>query len=161
MTPITHPTTPEPNLKQGVAFLNVRGYIPPVAANSATGFGRPISKRRNSASITNAGVFFALAVPCYGGCAWGTFGCAGFRLPWSTNLRTAVTHSFGRERGSSFQVNGVTHLHALIPSKVRALAHRRMALSALHANSSLSVRLRRWNHHMAIVRTLENVGGAV
>ena len=51
-------------------------------------------------------------------------------------------------------------MHALNPSKIRAAAHRAMALAALHANSSLSVRLRRWNHHMAIVRALENVGGA-
>jgi len=49
---------------------------------------------------------------------------------------------------------------ALIPSKIRALAHRRMALSALHADSSLTVRLKRYNHHMALVRTLEAQGGA-
>lgn len=47
---------------------------------------------------------------------------------------------------------------ALNPSKIRAAAHRAMALAALHVNSSLSVRLRRWNHHMAIVRALENAG---
>ncbi len=44
---------------------------------------------------------------------------------------------------------------------IRALAHRRMALSALRANSSLSVRLARYNAHMAVVRTLETAGGAV
>jgi hypothetical protein len=159
MKTATHAATPEPNLKQGVARKVGRMYRQPVAANSANGFGRPISKRRNSASITNAGVFFTLAVPCYGGCAWGTFGCAGFRLPWSTNLRTAVTHSFGRERGSSFQVNGASPLYVLIPPQIRALAHRRMALSALRADSSLSVRLERYNAHMAIVRTLEAQGG--
>ena len=49
---------------------------------------------------------------------------------------------------------------ALIPSKVRALAHRRMALAALHADSSLATRLSRYNHHMAIVRALEAQGGA-
>jgi len=48
---------------------------------------------------------------------------------------------------------------ALIPSAIRALAHRRMALSALRANSSLSFRLARYNAHMAIVRTLETSGG--
>ena len=48
----------------------------------------------------------------------------------------------------------------LIPSKIRALAHRRMALSALRANSSLSVRLTRYNAHMNIARTLENAGDA-
>ncbi|SEI41829.1 hypothetical protein SAMN04244579_00326 [Azotobacter beijerinckii] len=47
------------------------------------------------------------------------------------------------------------HSHALNPSKLRALAHRRMALAALHADSSLSTRLARYNHHMTIVRSLE------
>ncbi|NYH08172.1 hypothetical protein [Pseudomonas moraviensis] len=49
--------------------------------------------------------------------------------------------------------------HTLIPSAIRAFAHRRMALSALRAKSSLSVRLARYNAHMAIVRTLETSGG--
>lgn len=43
----------------------------------------------------------------------------------------------------------------LNPSKNRALAHRRMALAALHADSSLSVRLSRYNHHIHIARQLE------
>ena len=37
----------------------------------------------------------------------------------------------------------------------RAAAHRAMAIAALHADSSLSVRLKRYNHHMAICRALE------
>lgn len=41
----------------------------------------------------------------------------------------------------------------------RAQAHRKMALSALHANSSLSVRLKRYNHHMDQARALESEGG--
>ena len=49
-------------------------------------------------------------------------------------------------------------MHALIPSSFRAFAHRRMALSALRADSSLSVRLKRYNDHMAIVRSLEAGG---
>ncbi|WP_296250279.1 hypothetical protein [Pseudomonas sp. UBA4194] len=48
----------------------------------------------------------------------------------------------------------------LIPSKIRALAHRRMALAALHADSSLRTRLNRYNHHMNQVRALEAIGGA-
>ena len=160
MKTITHPAPSALNLKQGVASVFGRMYRPPVAANSATGFDGLTSKRRNSAPITTAGAFFVLAAPCYGGCAWGTFGCAGFRLPWSVNLRTVATlNRLTAIRGSSFQVNGVTPLHALIPSKVRALAHRRMALSALRADSSLATRLKRYSHHMAIVRTLESVGG--
>ncbi|EPJ2807926.1 hypothetical protein ACTHGN_000933 [Pseudomonas putida] len=48
---------------------------------------------------------------------------------------------------------------ALIPSKIRALAYRKMALSALRSNSSLSVRLKRYNHHMDQARALEAQGG--
>lgn len=44
---------------------------------------------------------------------------------------------------------------ALIPSKIRALALRRIALTALHANSSLSIRLRRYNAAMTKARALE------
>jgi len=48
----------------------------------------------------------------------------------------------------------------LIASKIRALAHRHMALNALRAGSSLAVRLKRYNNHMSIVRALEVQGGA-
>ncbi len=44
---------------------------------------------------------------------------------------------------------------SLNPSKIRAAAHRAMALAALHANSSLSVRLKRYNAHMQAARALE------
>ncbi|HDS1768670.1 hypothetical protein NPS42_23600 [Pseudomonas putida] len=51
-------------------------------------------------------------------------------------------------------------MHALIPSKIRAAAHRAMAIAALHADSSLSVRLKRYNAAMAKARALEAQGGA-
>lgn len=38
----------------------------------------------------------------------------------------------------------------------RASAHRAMAVAALHSDSSLSVRLKRYNRHMAIARSLED-----
>ena len=143
-----------------VASNRARRYGSPVTANSVTGLGNPISKRRNSAPITIAGAFFVPAVKCYGGCAWEAFVPAGFLLPRFTNLRTAATHSLGNERGSSSAEGATPMKHALIPSAIRAFAHRRMALSALRANSSLSVRLTRYNAHMAIARTLESAGGA-
>lgn len=51
----------------------------------------------------------------------------------------------------------MTHDHALNTSALRdrAAAHRAMALAALRADSSLSNRLRRYNHHMTVARTLE------
>jgi len=142
-----------------VAKSFVRRYRSSVAANSANGFRSPTSRRRNSAPITIAGAFFVPPVLCYGGCAWDTFGCAGFRLLRSANPRTAATLRFAAISGSSHEVNGAPPMTALIPSAIRALAHRRMALSALRANSSLSVRLKRYNAHMDIVRSLEAQGG--
>lgn len=49
---------------------------------------------------------------------------------------------------------------SLNPSKIRAAAHRAMALAALHANSSLRSRLARYNSHMEKARILESTGGA-
>ena len=161
MTPAIHLAMPLLKLKQGVAFKNVRGYIATVAANSATGFGDPISNRRTGAHTTIAGAFFVPAMPCYGGRAWETFGSAGFLLPRFANLRTAATHNrLATVRGSSSSVTGASPLHALNPSKIRAAAHRAMAIAALHADSSLSVRLKRYNAAMAKARALEAQGGA-
>ena len=69
------------------------GYSLWVAANSATGFDRPNRSWHASAAIRTVGTFFVSAVLIYGGCAWGTFVCAGFLDPRSVNPRTAATHS--------------------------------------------------------------------
>ena len=130
-----------------------RAYSLPVAANSAAGLGNPMKSRRNSAPIMIAGAFFVPAVTCYGGCAWETFGSAGFLDSRFTNLRTAATHSLGNERGSSSN-QGALLMHALNPSarSTRAAAHKAMAFAALRANSSLSTRLKRYNHHMQLAQ---------
>ncbi|SFB58229.1 hypothetical protein [Azotobacter beijerinckii] len=49
------------------------------------------------------------------------------------------------------------HDPALNPSALRqrAAAHRAMALAALRADSSLSVRLSRYHHHIDLARALE------
>ncbi|AMW64561.1 hypothetical protein AH14b_p06 (endogenous virus) [Pseudomonas phage phiAH14b] len=132
---------------------------PQVMAKSVAGFDGPISKRRTGAPITIAGAFFVPAHQVYGGCAWETFGSAGFLLPRSVNPRTAATLiRLTANRGSS-SAKGATPMPALNPSALRAFAHRRMALSALRANSSLATRLKRYSHHMTIARSLESVGG--
>ncbi|MCY3929441.1 MAG: hypothetical protein OXG81_14335 [Acidobacteria bacterium] len=43
---------------------------------------------------------------------------------------------------------------------LRAYAHRRLALAALRADSSLATRLKRYNAAMAKARALEAQGGA-
>lgn len=143
------------------------GYGFAVAANSATGLGNPISKRRNSAPNTIAGAFFTSAFPFYGGCAWETLGSAGFLLPRFTNPRTAATHSLGNECGSSSAKGAtpmLTRLFALSPSEVqrRAERHRARAVSQLKSKSSLKVRHERYNSEMARARFFESLlaGGA-
>ena len=143
-----------------VARLKTRRYALGVAANSATGFDGPSTYRRTGAPISIAGAFFVPAFRFYGGCAWETFGSAGVLYARSVNLRTAATLiRLTANRGSSSHT-GALPMHALNPSKIRASAHRAMALAALHANSSLRIRLARYNSHMEKARSLENVGGA-
>lgn len=134
-------------------------YLLPVAANSAAGRRNPNSKRRYSAQITTAGVFFRLqfrvmAAVCGQASAWSGPFCPGIPTP-----RMAATQSRRKDRGSS-TAKGATSMTALIPPSIRLAAHKAMALAALRANSSLSVRLRRYNHHMQQARYLEAQGGA-
>lgn len=145
-----------------LALRPARGYRSAVAANSAIGFGDPCRNWRNSAPIPIAGAFFVPAVPSYGGCAWETFGSAGFQFPRFANLRTAATPiRLATNRGSSTDEIGAPPMkHALNLSSIRAAAHRAMAMAALRANSSAAVRLRRYNQHMSIARSLEAAGGA-
>ena len=141
-----------------VASNRARRYGLPVAANSAIGLGRSRNVRRNSAPITIAGAFFVPAVTCYGGLRGDTFGCAGFLTSRSANPAQPATLIRLAANGGSSSTLGATPMPTLSPSAIRAFAHRRMALSALRANSSLSVRLNRYNAHMAIVRSLETQG---
>ena len=123
-----------------------RAYSSTVAANSATGFRSPTFVRRNSAHISIAGAFFVPAVSFYGGCAWETFGSAGFLTSRSANPRTAATLiRFAANRGSSSTL-GALPMNAPNPSarSIRAAAHKAMAFAALRANSSLSTRLKRY-----------------
>jgi len=154
------PHRKNPRVIRTVALSKNGRYSLGVAANSANGLGNPTKSRRNSAPITIAGAFFVPAVTCYGGCAWEAFVPAGFLDSRFTNLRTAATHSLGNERGSSSNQGATQMKRALNPSKIRAAAHRAMALAALHANSSLATRLSRYNAHMSKARALETVGGA-
>ena len=141
-------------------------YADCAATLLVAGFGDPKTTRRTSATKTIAGAFFVLAMRRYGGCAWETFGSAGFRVSRFANLRTVTTHLFGDRRGDSDNTHGVSTMSnhtrgASAPSLLSrslAAAHRRMALAALRADSSVSVRLARYNRHMTKARAL--AGGA-
>jgi len=134
-------------------------YGLPVAANSATGFGDPMSKRRTSAPSPIAGAFFVPAVRVYGGCAWETERSAGFLLPRFANLRTAATLiRLATIRGSS-TAKGAPPMQTTRNPSTHAAAWKARAFAALRSDSSLSVRLRRYNEAMARARSLETAGG--
>ena len=148
-----------PSMKQGVASCMGWDYSALAGANSPAGFGDPSNNRRIGAPVSIAGAFFVPAMLCYGGCAWETFGSAGFLLSRFANLRTAASNNrLATIRGSSSTIGAPPMKHALSPSKARAAAYKAMAFAALHANSSLSVRLARYNAHMTKARSL--LGGA-
>lgn len=145
---------------QALPSLPKTAYSHGVAAKSATGFGDPNDSRRTGAHHPIAGAFFVLAMPCYGGRARETERSAGFLESRFANLRTAATHNrLATVRGSSPTLGAppMKRSHALNPSPrcIRVAAHKAMALAALHANSSLSTRLARYNHHMQRARALE------
>lgn len=145
-----------------LANQNQPRYGLPVAANSATGFSGPNYPRRTSAAPPTAGAFFVPAVRVYGGCAWETEGSAGSLGCRSANLRTAATpNRLAAIRGSS-SIQGATPMRftlTLNPSKSHAAAWKARAFAALRSDSSLSVRLRRYNEAMARARALEAAGG--
>jgi len=141
---------------QAIAIHNHPAYSFPAGANSPAGFGDSNTTRRTSAHHPRAGAFFVPAASSYGGCAWDTFGYAGFRVSRFANLRTAVTLN----RLATIRDSSTTH--GASPMKrirtIRAAAHRRMALAALRADTSLRTRLTRYQQHMTKARALE--GGA-
>ena len=142
-----------------LAIRSQDGYSSAVTANSVTDLGRSSTHRRNSALLRIAGAFFVPAIQSYGGLRGDTFGCAGILCARSANPAQSATITRLAANGGSSSHMGATPMTALIPSKIRASIHRRMALYALRANSSLSVRINRYNAHMTIVRALEAQGG--
>jgi len=146
-----------------IAKRHRRRYLVTVTANSVTGFGDPSKSRRTGVYHPKAGAFFVPATSFYGGCARDTFGYAGFLDPRFANLRTAATqYRLATISGGSSIQGAVPMQQARNPStpNSHADAYKAMALAALRADSSLSVRLERYNSHMAKARTLEAKGVA-
>lgn len=146
---------------QVVASRRGHRYISPVTAKSVTGRRNPRISRRTSAQITTAGVFFrhqfsVMAAVCGQASAW-----PGAYYPGIPTPHMAATQSRRKDRGSSKRKVGAPPMTSIIPSRIRALAHRRMALAALRADSSLKSRLSRYNSHIQKARALESIGGDV
>lgn len=131
-------------------------YGSPVTVNPVAGRENPIYKLAHMRPKTLAGAFFVSAILSHGGRAWAGFGLAGCQLARFLTPRTAVTMSREKDGGSSTTQVGASHMkHALTPSASHAAAWKARAFAALRSNSSLSVRLARYNEAMAKARTLE------
>ena len=145
-------------MKKSVAHDEFRGYRSPVAANSATGFGDP-SNLAHKRPIRQQALFLCLPFRVMAAVRGRPSGLPGSKFPVRQPAHSCHPKSFGDDPWQLHLKLGATTMTALISSKIRALAHRKMALSALRANSSLSVRLKRYNHHMDQARALEAQGG--
>lgn len=138
-----------------LAISGGNGYRRRVAAKSAIECGSSNRQRRNSAQTTTASAFFASAVQCYGSCALEALCLPDSFVSGLPHRRTAATLHV-EVKAAAPTDKGASPMITISPSNTRAAAHRAMAMAALHANSSLAVRLRRYNHHMDIARTLES-----
>ncbi len=108
-----------------------------------------------------AGAFFVPAMSLYGGPCWAGFGLAGFQV--SRFLTPARSATLTREKvggSSSIKLGAPSMKHTLNPSTSHAAAWKARAFAALRGNSSLSVRLARYNEAMQRARALEAAGGA-
>lgn len=145
-----------------LASPRLRMYRPSCHFGDDNGRRGPTENLAHKRPHTIAGAFFVLAMTLYGGGrAWDTFGCAGFQVSRSANPRTAATsHRVAAIRGSSsIKLGAPTMKDARNPS-THAAAWKARAFAALRSDSSLSVRLSRYNAAMARARALEVQGGA-
>lgn len=146
-------------MKKSVACDELRGYRSPVAANSATGFGDPTCIGAQAPIFRQQALFLCLSSRVMAAVRGRPSGLPGSYAPVRQPAYSCHPKSFGDDQWQLQLCIGASPMTALIPSKIRALAHRKMALSALRANSSLSVRLKRYNQHMDQARALEAQGG--
>ncbi|WP_312467563.1 hypothetical protein [Stutzerimonas nitrititolerans] len=149
-------STPLPYL----ASQHQQRYGSPVTVNPVAGFGDLNLKLAHVRPKTIAGAFFVSAMPLYGGRARETERSAGCQLARFANPRTAATHNrLATIRGSSATQVGAPPMQTTRNPSTHAAAWKARAFAALRADSSLSVRLRRYNEAMARARSLETVGG--
>lgn len=150
-----------PRLLFPIANRHQWRYGLPVTVNPVTGFGDLNFKLAHMRPKTIAGAFFVLAMPLYGGRARETERSAGCQLARFANLRTAATlNRLATVPGSSITQVGAPPMQTTRTPSTHAAAWKARAFAALRADSSLSVRLRRYNEAMARARSLETVRGA-
>ncbi|MEB0149944.1 hypothetical protein [Pseudomonas sp. CCC2.2] len=159
--------TPTQSFPSVAKFAHQR-YGAPVAAKSATRVWRPGNEIDAQASmIRKQAPFVCLQFRSMTAVRGRSSGLPGFNFPGSpTCAQLSPLNRLATIRGSSKnEIGAVTMQFSRTqnPSAAsgKAAAHRAMAIAALHADSSLSVRVKRYNAHMEQARSLETAGGAV
>ena|SRR5690554_5227573 len=129
-----------------------------VTAKSVAGFGDPRETWRTSAH-RETGAFFMPVHRAYGGCAWETFGSAGFQVSRFANPRTVTSNRCLATAGGGSKLGDLPMRFLTRNPSERAAAHRAMARAALFSDSSTRTRLKRYNHHMSKARAFDAAAG--
>ncbi len=141
-----------------LAAHKLLGYSIAIAANSAIGCASPTISRRTAPRKRFFCAHFMV------GCAWEAFAPAGFLDAGLAHPRT-VRHPSCASDPANSKTQGVPTMKTLslpFSAKIkrdRIAAHKAMAAAALRADSSLNVRLARYNNHMNKARAI--AGGAI
>lgn len=154
-----------PNSEHKIADANkllaankIFGYSIAVAANSAPECGSSDMSRRTAPRKRFFCAHFMV------GCAWEAFAPAGILDTGLPHPRTVRHPSCGSDPANSISSRSskMKTLTLPIAAKIkrnRIAAHKAMAAAALRADSSLNVRLARYNNHMNKARAI--AGGAL
>lgn len=143
---------------KSLAANKVFGYSVAVAANSATGCSSPKIQAHSAA-------FSGFFVPALWRAVHGGGRATGILYPGLLTRARFATHSVVVMLANSKVSTGVPPMKTLslpIAAKIkrnRIAAHKAMAAAALRADSSLNVRLARYNNHMSKARAI--AGGAL
>jgi len=145
-----------------LAHTRPRMYCVHVAAKSAIRIGvlNPLGGHR-----LKSGFFVSAARQAFMGGPCGAAQAAPVTSGRYANLHGSAHPDWRRGSGKTtrtLEAFAMTSRHTLTlnPSKSHASAWKARAFAALRADSSLSVRLRRYNEAMARARSLEAAGGA-
>lgn len=143
---------------KSLAANKVFGYSVAVAANSATGCSSPKIQAHSAA-------FSGFFVPALWRAVHGGGRATGILYPGLLTRARFATHSVVVMLANSKVSTGVPPMKTLslpIAAKIkrnRIAAHKAMAAAALRADSSLNVRLARYNSHMSKARAI--AGGSL
>lgn len=129
-------------------------YREVVTVNPVTDLGRSFNLARRR-PIPLQALFLRLHIRVMAAVRGTPSGVPGAKFPVGQPAYSCLPNSLGRERWQLHIKLGASPMTSRNPSKARAAAHRAMAFAALRSDSSLAVRLNRYNHHRAIQRALE------